>query len=134
MNLRAMTKEKLQFELPVVFTVGPDLNQRGDNAITANHSTANHSIASAGGDLETREQRANREDRGDALMKYSMLLADGAEAGKGGHLHIESIVKGIIEGETRVLVSSMSKPLSILSFPWLQILTLSSHGRNLHRA
>jgi flotillin len=129
MNLRAMTKEKLQFELPVVFTVGPDLNQRGDNAITAHHSAA-----SAGGDQETREERANREDRGDALMKYSMLLADGAQAGTGGHLHIESIVKGIIEGETRVLVSSMSKPPSILSFPWLQILTLSSHGRNLHRA
>ncbi|OBT47813.1 hypothetical protein VE00_01576 [Pseudogymnoascus sp. WSF 3629] len=89
MNLRAMTKEKLQFELPVVFTVGPDLNQRGDNAIV-------HGEASA----------EDREDRGDALMKYSMLLAGAATTG--GHAHIESIVKGIIEGETRVLVSSMT--------------------------
>jgi len=26
-----MTKEKLQFLLPVVFTIGPDVNQRGAN-------------------------------------------------------------------------------------------------------
>lgn len=94
MSLRAMTKEKLQFELPVVFTVGPDLNQRGDNSI-GTHSSG----ASMGED---------REDRGDALMKYSMLLADAANTSSGGAVHIESIVKGIIEGETRVLVSSMS--------------------------
>lgn len=92
MNLRAMTKEKLQFELPVVFTVGPDVNQRGDNSDTPD----THG-----------EITDDREDRGDALMKYSMLLAS-AETTE-GHAHIESIVKGIIEGETRVLVSSMSK-------------------------
>lgn len=39
-------------------------------------------------------------------MKYSMLLAGAAT--QGGTAHIESIVKGIIEGETRVLVSSMT--------------------------
>lgn len=27
-----MTKEKLQFLLPVVFTIGPDVNARGANA------------------------------------------------------------------------------------------------------
>jgi len=31
-DLQAMTKEKLQFLLPVIFTVGPDVNQRGANA------------------------------------------------------------------------------------------------------
>ena len=86
MSLRAMTKEKLQFELPVVFTIGPDVNQRGDDG-----------------------SRREAEDQGDALMKYSMLLADKANKSNGGHEHIESIVTGIIEGETRVLVSSMSK-------------------------
>ena len=79
MSLRAMTKEKLQFELPV----GPDVNKRGD-------SGTHH----------------DETDKGDALMKYSMLLADSANA---GHEHIENIIKGIIEGETRVLVSAMSK-------------------------
>lgn len=92
MNLQAMTKEKLQFLLPVVFTVGPDVNQRGDqNAHAVEHAP---------------------EDRGDALMKYAMLLAD-ADAGNGQSRgqHIENIVKGIIEGETRVLVSkSFSTP------------------------
>jgi flotillin len=81
-----MTKEKLQFELPVVFTIGPDVNNRGD---------------------ETAHQ--TEEDKGDALMKYSMLLADSANKGNEGHEHIENIIKGIIEGETRVLVSAMSK-------------------------
>jgi flotillin len=79
-----MTKEKLQFELPVVFTIGPDVNKRGDG--TAHTET----------------------DRGDALMKYSMLLADSANKGNAGNEHIDNIIKGIIEGETRVLVSAMS--------------------------
>ena len=43
-------------------------------------------------------------------MKYAMLLADGDDRKDGAQRkqHIENIVKGIIEGETRVLVSSMS--------------------------
>lgn len=93
MDLQAMTKEKLQFSLPVVFTVGPDVNQRGANT---NYS-------------ETDEDDGVREDRGDALMKYAMLLAQsetGAKVVKSQH--VENIVKGIIEGETRVLVSSMT--------------------------
>lgn len=92
LNLQAMTKEKLQFLLPVVFTVGPDVNQRGENAARL-----------AENDVHVPE------DRGDALMKYAMLLAD-AEEGRGVQKgqHIENIIKGIIEGETRVLVSSMT--------------------------
>ncbi|TWU71660.1 hypothetical protein ED733_003400 [Metarhizium rileyi] len=93
MDLQAMTKEKLQFSLPVVFTVGPDVNARGAN--------------SAHEDGEP-EGAAQREDSGDALMKYAMLLA-GSDDKKTDHsVHVASIVKGIIEGETRVLVSSMT--------------------------
>lgn len=96
MNLQAMTREKLQFLLPVVFTVGPDVNQRGAAANQAPRDT---------GHLEH-----NPEDHGDALMKYAMLLADAEREAKGASKgqHIENIVKGIIEGETRVLVSSMT--------------------------
>ncbi|GAP83885.2 putative flotillin domain-containing protein [Rosellinia necatrix] len=93
MNLQAMTKEKLQFLLPVVFTIGPDVNARGANS---------RSITEARGG-----EHANDEDRGDALMKYAMLLADSSENQKGTQ-YLEGIVKGIIEGETRVLVSSMT--------------------------
>ncbi|GAW23631.1 hypothetical protein ANO14919_132050 [Xylariales sp. No.14919] len=93
MNLQAMTKEKLQFLLPVVFTVGPDVNARGANSKFAPD-------ASSG-------EHAREEDRGDALMKYAMLLADSSEKNKGTQ-YLENIVKGIIEGETRVLVSSMT--------------------------
>lgn len=96
MNLQAMTKEKLQFLLPVVFTVGPDVNQRGAAA------------GQAPGDVAHPDQAP--EDRGDALLKYAMLLAeaDTNRASNSSTQHIENIVKGIIEGETRVLVSSMT--------------------------
>lgn len=78
LNLQAMTIEKLQFSLPAVFTIGPDNN------------------------LE-------------ALKKYALLLsgnADGTPSGKKitptKQNHVQDIVKGIIEGETRVIVSSMT--------------------------
>lgn len=77
-----MTIEKLKFSLPAVFTIGP-----ADNL--------------------------------EALEKYAVLLtgeSDGrpAEASKApvsvaaGRNHIQEIVKGIIEGETRSLVSTMT--------------------------
>ncbi|KAI3340488.1 hypothetical protein F4824DRAFT_423825 [Ustulina deusta] len=93
MNLQAMTKEKLQFLLPVVFTIGPDVNARGANSKFASNVPSGEHV--------------NEEDRGDALMKYAMLLADSSEKEKGTQ-YLENIVKGIIEGETRVLVSSMT--------------------------
>lgn len=92
MDLQAMTKEKLQFALPVVFTVGPDVNQRGANTNL---------------EVEVDDDAIAREDRGDSLMKYAMLLAQSDAKAQQSH-HVESIVKGIIEGETRVLVSSMT--------------------------
>jgi len=110
MNLQAMTREKLQFLLPVVFTVGPDVNQRGAVAGQPPRDTGN--------------VEHNPEDHGDALMKYAMLLADAEKDSKSSSKgqHIENIVKGIIEGETRVLVS---KYLSFASLATLQ------HARDL---
>ncbi|KAK0712545.1 hypothetical protein B0T26DRAFT_650076 [Lasiosphaeria miniovina] len=114
MNLQAMTKEKLQFLLPVVFTVGPDVNQRGANTKkgTGNAGPAEGVLVgdatTAGGGEHAQDHR--REDQGDALIKYAMLLADSGNHVKGANNHqfLENIVKGIIEGETRVLVSSMT--------------------------
>ncbi|KIW21688.1 uncharacterized protein PV07_12879, partial [Cladophialophora immunda] len=83
LNMQAMTIEKLQFALPAVFTIGPD-------------------------------------NKPEALKKYALLLSgnpDGTpSAGKkpGQAIvptqrgHVQDIVKGIIEGETRVIVSSMT--------------------------
>jgi flotillin len=82
--LQTMTREKLQFLLPVVFTVGPDVG----NPQAAKDNTAN---------VENNEVSP--------LEKYAMLLADGKT--KNGS-HVQNIIKGIIEGETRVLVSSMT--------------------------
>lgn len=78
LNLQAMTEEKLQFALPAVFTIGPD------NEI-------------------------------EALKKYALLLSgvsDGANKDEvnqpAKRNHVQDIVKGIIEGETRVIVSGMT--------------------------
>ncbi|KAL2005360.1 hypothetical protein VTN00DRAFT_2571 [Thermoascus crustaceus] len=79
LNLQAMTIEKLQFALPAVFTIGPD-NNLG------------------------------------SLKKYALLLSgnsDGSPSGRhditpAKRNHVQDIVKGIIEGETRVIVSSMT--------------------------
>ncbi|KAK0612064.1 hypothetical protein B0T14DRAFT_531538 [Immersiella caudata] len=103
MNLQAMTKEKLQFLLPVVFTIGPDVNQRGANTKGAPHDQEDAGAQDGDDDLHD----IRREDRGDSLMKYAMLLADSGSKDK-DNTFLENIVKGIIEGETRVLVSSMT--------------------------
>lgn len=73
-----MTMEKLQFALPAVFTIGPS------------------------NDLE-------------ALKKYAMLLASKepdttskSPIRPGESNHVRDIVKGIIEGETRVIISGMT--------------------------
>lgn len=85
MTLQAMTIEKLKFSLPAVFTIGPT------------------------------------DDR-EALEKYAVLLtgeSDGRPTqtvGKGvvtvaegqGRSHVQDIVKGIIEGETRSIISTMT--------------------------
>src|SRR3954465_12932331 len=69
MNLQAMTKEKLQFLLPVVFTIGPDVNARGANSNLGHDA---HEAVAADGDNHSIVDD-QREDRGDALMKYAML-------------------------------------------------------------
>ncbi|KAF2724248.1 hypothetical protein K431DRAFT_154689 [Polychaeton citri CBS 116435] len=80
MTLEAMTSEKLQFSLPAVFTIGPD-------------------------------------DTVQSLQKYATLLTGNADGQisegrlaviKTGRGHVQNIVKGIIEGETRALVANMT--------------------------
>lgn len=76
-----MTIEKLKFSLPAVFTIGP-------------------------------------EDTVASMTKYAVLLSgesDGKATAKGGvrsveagRSHVQDIVKGIIEGETRSIVSNMT--------------------------
>lgn len=85
LDLQAMTQEKLMLIVPVVFTIGP-------------------------------------EDKPEALKKYASLLtgtSDGADPNAtvppggsaeaaSGRNNVRRIVRGIIEGETRVLVSTMT--------------------------
>lgn len=115
-----MTREKLQCLIPVVFTVGPDVNKRGKNGkgFLAQSTDGQDDQQQQEGQQDNtlvaqraaEREAADREDGGDALMKYAMLLS-GSKKGKNDLeilQHIENIVKGIIEGETRVLVSSMT--------------------------
>ncbi|KAK4218319.1 Flotillin-like protein 1 [Rhypophila decipiens] len=99
MNLQAMTKEKLQFMLPVVFTVGPYVKTRTDAP-----------TSSAGTDAPAEETEDVRLHPDDALTRFAMLLANtgGSRKEERDPHFLENIVKGIIEGETRVLVSSMT--------------------------
>ena len=84
------------------YGVGPNINQRGDSV--RGGSSEHH-----GHGAEEHSYVSIPEDRNDALMKYAMLLADGqSKKDVGEKQHIDNIVKGIIEGETRVLVSSMT--------------------------
>ncbi|KAL4783095.1 hypothetical protein BJX76DRAFT_269467 [Aspergillus varians] len=79
LSLQAMTIEKLQFSLPAVFTIGPD-------------------------------------DQLQSLKKYALLLSGTAGRQRTDIStntpttmnHVQDIVKGIIEGETRVIVSGMT--------------------------
>ncbi|KAJ3055801.1 hypothetical protein HK097_009184 [Rhizophlyctis rosea] len=66
LDLQAMSNEKLEFNLPAVFTIGP-------------------------------------KDDISSLNKYARLLG-----GKKDNKHVEATVKGIIEGETRVIAAGMT--------------------------
>ena len=108
-----MTREKLQFLLPVVFTVGPDVNQRGaaagqapKDASRSAHLAAETAEAGDGHSVAVH----NPEDRGDALLKYAMLLAEEESKQGAKKDHIENIVKGkqiaIISNRGQTLILS----------------------------
>lgn len=93
MNLQAMTKEKLQFLLPVVFTVGPLVP--GNENVPQSHYDD--------------EAGQTPMDAAESLRKYAVLLAENAEASHGRDQNfLETKIKSIVEGEVRVLVSSMT--------------------------
>lgn len=70
-TLRAMTSEMIEFDLPVVFTIGP-------------------------------------EDKIESLEKYSKFLLDVKNDKEIGNINREILIKGIIEGETRVYAAGMT--------------------------
>ncbi len=93
MNLQAMTREKLQFLLPVVLTVGPRVPSTGNDDLHADPE-------------EEPEHRIQRHS--DALKKFAVLLAENAEARANSANFLEQKIRSIVEGEVRVLVSSMT--------------------------
>jgi len=98
MSLQAMTRERFQFLLPTVFNIGPN---------AANHEPTKDDTAI----LEN--------DQVSPLEKYVIFLTNVKNPKSfNSHViyndqcystsfHVECIIKGIMEGETRVLVTSM---------------------------
>uniref|UniRef100_A0A0D9XKR9 Flotillin-like n=1 Tax=Leersia perrieri TaxID=77586 RepID=A0A0D9XKR9_9ORYZ len=76
-KVEAMSSEKLPFNLPAVFTIGPKISQ-------------------APGESEAATE--------EAMLLYAKLIAPHDHASN----HVKNLVKGIIEGETRVLAASMT--------------------------
>ncbi|KAJ3323907.1 hypothetical protein HDU93_002875, partial [Gonapodya sp. JEL0774] len=86
LQLHVMSAEKLEFQLPAVFTIGPRaVLGRASSAPTASE-----------GDLLLAKAEEDKVDI-PSLKKYARLLATKNED------HINEIVKGVIEGETRVI-------------------------------
>ncbi|KAI9739092.1 MAG: hypothetical protein M1834_007305 [Cirrosporium novae-zelandiae] len=93
LTLQAMTKEKLQFSLPAVFTIGPNVGP---------------------GDYDGKRQKGPSIESMRSFKKYAMLLTSNEGKTKNrtappsGEGHVQDIVRGIVEGETRVIVADMT--------------------------
>jgi flotillin len=98
LNLQAMTVEKLQFSLPAVFTIGPEYNME---------ALQKYALLLTG---PSRRGGGGANGKGKAAAQSGAGTAASAGTGNnsGGRNHVQDIVKGIIEGETRVIVSSMT--------------------------
>lgn len=79
MSLQAMTSEKLQFNLPAVFTIGPKNNPA---------------------DLKKYAELLTGDSDGHVRLQKGVVATGGN--------HVQDIVKGVIEGETRSIVSNMT--------------------------
>ncbi|KAL2104445.1 hypothetical protein VUR80DRAFT_728 [Thermomyces stellatus] len=88
MNLQAMSKEKLQFLLPMVFTIGPYVPATGNHEMSVAHYHGGPG--------------SERVDPADALMRYAVLLAENADTKGNNRGFLEQKIKSIIEGEVRV--------------------------------
>ncbi|KXS15524.1 hypothetical protein M427DRAFT_56627 [Gonapodya prolifera JEL478] len=92
LNLHVMSAEKLEFQLPAVFTIGP----------RAVLGMGPGGVAPPGSGAGIPESAHDEFIDIASLKKYARLLATKNEE------HINEIVKGIIEGETRVIAASMT--------------------------
>uniref|UniRef100_A0A0D9XKR4 Flotillin-like n=1 Tax=Leersia perrieri TaxID=77586 RepID=A0A0D9XKR4_9ORYZ len=86
-DVQAMSAEKLAFKLPAVFAIGPKI-------------LPTHGDMEAGDVLQSKLSSENQE----ALLLYAKLIAPLDRSSN----HVIDLVKGVIEGETRVLAASMT--------------------------
>lgn len=103
-----MTKEKLQCLLPVVFTVGPDVGGWGVDPKSSVHAASAHEDEDEDDGL-THGVVPTHQAGHDALVKFATLLAGKGEgARKTDRTYLEEIIRSVVEGETRVLISNMT--------------------------
>uniref|UniRef100_A0A0E0BBU7 Flotillin-like n=1 Tax=Oryza glumipatula TaxID=40148 RepID=A0A0E0BBU7_9ORYZ len=87
-NVEAMSSEKLAFNLPAVFTIGPKITPAPAPEV----------------DGASNQRRVLMPESEEALLLYAKLIAPHDHASN----HVKQLVKGVIEGETRVLAASMT--------------------------
>uniref|UniRef100_A0A0E0IU50 Flotillin-like n=1 Tax=Oryza nivara TaxID=4536 RepID=A0A0E0IU50_ORYNI len=87
-NVEAMSSEKLAFNLPAVFTIGPKITPAPALEV----------------DGASNQRRVLMPESEEALLLYAKLIAPHDHASN----HVKQLVKGVIEGETRVLAASMT--------------------------
>jgi flotillin len=78
-EVHAMSAEKLPFILPAVFTIGPKITATGD-------------------------EESDKKDLEEQLLLYAKLIAPLHSS----RSHVHELVRGIIEGETRVLAAELT--------------------------
>eukprot|EP00842_Homolaphlyctis_polyrhiza_P006012 jgi/Hompol1/6411/HPOL_000954-RA len=94
LNLSAMSAEKLEFTLPAVFTIGPKDDQGLLFCLIMIFVTWHGSLKSLLTSVLNPE----------CLKKYARLLASSNK----NEDHIQELVRGVIEGETRVITAGMT--------------------------
>ncbi|KAF2914077.1 hypothetical protein DAI22_10g135400 [Oryza sativa Japonica Group] len=87
-NVEAMSSEKLAFNLPAVFTIGPKITPAPAPEV----------------DGASNQRRVLMPESEEKLLLYAKLIAPHDHASN----HVKQLVKGVIEGETRVLAASMT--------------------------
>jgi flotillin len=109
-NLSSMSQEKLEFVLPCVFTIGPK------NDIESIEKYARLLPTEYNSELVTQTQNKDKEQETDAKTANKEKKSNAQKSGQDTHEylvhtntdHLQKLVQGIIEGETRVLSASMA--------------------------
>jgi len=99
-NLSSMSQEKLEFVLPCVFTIGPKNNPESIEKYARLLPTEYHK-ETVTQNSDTNKDKKNKDTAKDTEHTHEYIMHTNTD-------HLQKLVQGIIEGETRVLSASMA--------------------------